>query len=691
MLKKFFRPRSATSPEKTCSSSSESGESETVSPEEIRAATEGRYFFRKPTHDFAPKLSEPASDRPPSGRIPKSRSFSFRFRPHSSSVFKIPRSKSVHFADEVQVVSSGEAPESSAVKSPVSDEANQSSSSVYTEDTAESSTSEETLKRVGASLETIFRNEDESSDDLTTADESSVENADPVLSTISQHLNEVLELIPASQHSPTLFLLETDIHTAIDDLAANWKTSEETSASLRSTTKMQKQENLELLAAVKFHEERCDKVEREKQELLAQLEQTETQNLERGVTRELAEAYQKIEELITHFEREMARNEKSIQAQHKEMESMKQVIQASEIREKQLSSELISVVEKCKSLENTISSANSTSDETEKVKQAYEEQLAQLRAEKVQVEQQWKQSAELLACDLAKERESLIEQHRAEIERITGEFEEKHQSLTDEQEKLNSQLKQDLQTANVRLEAFTEKIQSLELQKAEFQKQLALLQKEQTTWEESTAKAEEAKSVEVEKSRKLLAANNTLRTRNLEMKSQLSKGASELDKCQCNITKLEASIKTYQIKKEAHNKHYQAVAQSNTFALEFLKKLVKRTFEVMAPAVPHLSTEQFTQIYYEFFKLKLLDASHNTMVTLISTFIINAVQNIIQECVRTQQSLEREIKRHEAYKVRVLRYYDRITRRIVHEKGAASSESGSSDASGCKNTRKPSK
>lgn len=718
MLKKFFHNRTVPGSEKELDSSFDSGESEIVTPEEIRAATEDRYFFRK-HFEFAPKSSDASCTTKEDevkqksaksqdfqkhpDEMKRSRSFSFRFRPHSSSMFKVPRSKSVHFADEVQVAGadSSEPPSSQLTKlSPEAhNEENRSSSSLYTDDTPQSSASEETMKRVGQSLETIFRNkpvtpdqnpveatEIGASDDVDSVDKTHDEpfDVDPqplsstALNKIYEHLCHVLELRPQSTESLTEKYLEADIHTCIDDLGANLKSTTDIMHSLKSRIKKREDETVDLLKGLEPLQQNLSLLKKSNEEL-----QEEVDFLKEGgmgsderkqMHQELTEAYQEIDKIVACYEEELDRCKDESQAR---INNLLLVNKDSDKKQEALQSQYNEATERCTDLENLVQTTNIENKKLKEVEEALRRQVETHDVQKEKLEQELKQVKEQLEGY-----EEICQGYENAKAKWKTQFNEEMYHLKNELKKEAASC-HDLEESVRRLSSSVEeKAQNLEMTETQntlLRNEILILQEMKDDSKELYDKREEeAALAERDKVKKLQAVNKALKAQMLEQESQIAKVTSQLQNCQQTTSKLQLDIKTATLKEKNCLQKYQAILNSNTFVAGALRRYMKTTFEILSPMFHHSSAEEFTKVFYEYSRVQIFDTSHHSMVTLLFSFLLAAVRDVVHEYIRVEQLLKEEIGNRKKHQKEVLQMFSKIHKLLVGSKKALAADASRS-------------
>lgn len=716
MFKKIFHPRHPfPTPETDASSSSESGELEIVSASELQTLTENRHFFRRPlAFEFAPKgvrtgtTKRPASAEQmgnfkenlklsrdnskenvksaisaklksspdPTPVLKKSRSFSFRFRPNSSAMFKVPRSKSVHFADQVQVVELDLSKKIEDTKSPANgdktdDDGDRSSSLVYTEESEEH-------KTVGENLGEIFtENEeenvvDDSESDATETSSSFEENvvsvpevSQPldVLYGIYKHMCHTLELGPAEMDETSVYQLETEIHTGLDDLAANLKSTTEIMHTLRTKCQRRDAEAVELYSGYDMQKNEMLELQEANRKLAEENERLKLAESANGKAEvELAQAYGEIDKIVKHFELKLEENEKVMHEQQEEIESLQNKTSQAEQVRSQL--ELLGL--RIAHVEQQLEEAMDQIRESGKVRKQLELSVESLKKENFE-------NSEKFECDLR----DLKEVHRTEIEELKlkyeNEYAQLHEHCSTEKQRYEAELANE-RTTNAdweklhqekisKLEVKVEAYMELKTRNGELEAKLREAEENMKCSQKSHLfELEQVKAAEIDKIKKTQANNTQLRSQAIELNAQANKLSAQLQNLAANIAKLETELKNCHLKEKAKHKHYQQILSSNIFAVETLRKFVKSTFEVLTPIFHPDSTNQFTQAYYEYAEVKVFDLSHHSSVTLLCTFILTAIRDLVKEWMKTERKLEVEIENRLKYQKEVLATFLKIAR-----------------------------
>lgn len=718
MFKKIFHSRHQfPTPETDASSSSESGELEIVSASEIQTLTENRHFFKRPlAFEFAPRGVKTVTTKGPASteqmgnskenhKIPrenskenvkfassaklksspdpplvlkKSRSFSFRFRPNSSAMFKVPRSKSVHFADQVQVVELDlskkiEDTKTSGNDEKIDDDEDRSSSLVYSEESEEQ-------KKVGEHLGEIFCQNDKENvvkdpdNDVTETSSSFEQNAvldlevsQPldVLYGIYKHMCHTLEFGPAEMDETSVYQLETEIHTGIDDLAANLKSTTEIMHTLRTKCQRRDTEALELYNGYDMQKNEMLELQETNRKLVEENERLKLAEAANGKAEEdLAQAFGETDKIVKHFELKLVENEQIMHEQREKIESLQNESSQAEQVRSQL--ELLGL--RIAQVEQQLEEAMDQIRESGKARKQIELSIESLKKEKFE-------NSEKFECDMR----DLKEAHRTEIEELKLKYENEYARLHDhcstEKQRYEAELVNEREANGKWEKLHQEKISKLEVKvkayidlktrNGELEAKLREAEESMESFQKSHFhELEQVRAAEIDRNKKTQANNTQLRSLAIELNAQANKLSAQLQNLAANVAKLETELKNCNLKEKAKHKHYQQILSSNIFAVETLRKFVKSTFEVLTPIFHPDSINQFTQAYYEYAEVKVFEISHHSSVTLLCTFILTAIRDLVKEWMKTERKLEVEIENRLKYQKEVLATFLKIARKF---------------------------
>lgn len=694
MLKKLFHSRQTLPPPFVeASSSSESGESEIVSHEEILAATKDFNIPRRFTNgEFAPKVPKDGGERDKlksKQPLKKSRSFSFHLRPSSSSLLKIPRSKSVHFADDIQVLkheSPQETPATTSTKSPESlGEENRSTSSVYTDETAESSNSEETLKRVGESLENIFHRRTADPDTLTAESQEAsgtpTENFDyvtnlalhsfsSVLFGIYKHICNCLQLKVHDEGNCTPLQLETCIHTGIEDLATNLKSTTDIMLTLKAKLKSMEDKEAEIRDAYIELQKECQRIKRENAKLREEHIKHDSAEINLGQNNSSCEtkidhhhlnaAYREIDDVVSKFSTELEKHEKALEAKGEEITHLKRS-HYEEIGI--LRTQLKQVIDQNAEYEHKLLEAFTENEEIIRQMSRLEQDC---ESQRFKAESNGIQLNEKLSSDHTKEMELLRAKLEAEKDSVVC-------TLNAEKSQLQSQIEREMdnnrkcrdscQSLRSELKSLSLRHEEAEIQNCTLRRELGTLKDDIVrSAEEYESQIKEIAERDTEKIKKTQLNNTTLRSQVLSMDSQIDKLAKQLRLSQNAAAEFKAETEAITLKLKTKHQQYEELAVSNSYAVDTLKKLIKSVFEAMAPTFHHDSTLEYTQVYYRYSEIKLFNSTHHSTVTLLYTFIITGVRDLARELFRTAKRFETEMANHVNYQKAALQAMVKISR-----------------------------
>lgn len=104
------------------------------------------------------------------------------------------------------------------------------------------------------------------------------------------------------------------------------------------------------------------------------------------------------------------------------------------------------------------------------------------------------------------------------------------------------------------------------------------------------------------------------------------------------------------------------VSWSNDFAVEALRKLLKNTYETLAPAFPHGSISEFAQNYYEVFRINSFTPRNLLVIANLSTSIVEVMRQVVSTHIDVRQALEEERLIRKGYQKDALSVISKITK-----------------------------
>lgn len=614
MFRKMFRPQGSS--KKSLSVSSISGESELVSPAEI-AAAEPQFVpnsleIGSPDRDTSAATLDPFDRK----KLGKSRSFSFQFQNKDRS-FKVPRSKSVHFEDDLEIsprakdrkkmfikpiLSRPFSPEKRArVLKEQEEPPEATSSSVYSDDEASSDGKRE---RVAANLENHFLGslfEDAFFDDADTIG-SHTKDGSPLYD-IYTKVCGLVELDVQPEYAfdqPQLLHL---ILSGIADIAE----------------RMQQEKSRYIEAKVEL------------KRLSGQIEQISSAELDSSKSRS------EMEQRLVSQQKKIAELNKALAEKEADSRASKCVLQQE---------------------------INSLLQEKQRAEAANAKQIADNDAK-------WNKEKEKLTYLVLSTREKADETTEFLNEEITMQRESNLElrSKCDVLELRNTEL--DIQLEASKLQ-FEDKARLLETKAREVEElvvsnrishdKLAAKDQErmrkQAELELRLAEEEKAKRVSDEERNAALALQEDNRVKINSLTLQLQSVTAAFNK----IKKEQAvsSSKEAERVKELHE-----LKTSNQIAVEVFKKMVKGNFESLVSVFQAESAEQFTQTYYDFARLRYYTKSSQETATILCNFLLMTTRELVHQHSKNEQMLQTEIQDRLKYQGQVLNTFQRIAAQIL--------------------------
>ncbi|GEQ70989.1 hypothetical protein JCM33374_g4670 [Metschnikowia sp. JCM 33374] len=110
------------------------------------------------------------------------------------------------------------------------------------------------------------------------------------------------------------------------------------------------------------------------------------------------------------------------------------------------------------------------------------------------------------------------------------------------------------------------------------------------------------------------------------------------------------------------------MCQSNAIAMESLAMLLKTSFEVLIPIFHLESTEQFTQMYCEYSKLQVLADKDRCTIMVLCNFLLNSQRELLSSHQKNEKMLETEINDRLKYQQQVLDSFTSIVKQVLDNK-----------------------
>ncbi|OBA19857.1 hypothetical protein METBIDRAFT_12893 [Metschnikowia bicuspidata var. bicuspidata NRRL YB-4993] len=139
----------------------------------------------------------------------------------------------------------------------------------------------------------------------------------------------------------------------------------------------------------------------------------------------------------------------------------------------------------------------------------------------------------------------------------------------------------------------------------------------------------------------------------------------ELDLESDIITNIQKGIANLMTKHLESSKHLEEVTTSNKIAVEGLTTLIKGSFDILAPILHRDCTEQFQNLYDEFSQNEVLSQQRKCLVTVLSNFVLNSQRELLLQHSKNEQMLETEIKDRLKYQQQVLDSFTKIATKIL--------------------------
>lgn len=691
MFKKIFHP----APKPSESSSSDSGSSELITSASIPSAPERRHFFKNPL-----LIESPASIANDSFHsidpfdkehtIKRSRSFSFKLIPKIENAFRLPRSKSVHFAEtefEVFKDKSNEKETKSFPKTTAPEIEDHSSSSVYTPETSDSvDTSDETIQRVRTSLGDIFEGcneseEAESSDDTLTTTESE-EKQPPCNSSTNEVSDDLYEIYSKLSQLCSLLTnpclnnqqLQVNIDAAIADVTEAIEFNKKTNLELETRLREVARENENLLETLKLKERIIEKLKTNEDKLQCHIQtltenaasmqeestkkfQSEIESLKLELEEQKSESetrmIRKIEETEERYSKENSSSSScGTDCQSKEQELQRQVLSLKTDHVK-LGKELTSRIDELQALNRRMDFDFKRRElETERELKRLGDELKKANEYVKEVEETLLKRDHLIVSvqKQLQTREEELSEKIHKVQELEGEIEE----LLEESEK-NEEVYLEMTSLKAELTEMQQELEELREDNNEIlEQEMDSLKSEMDTLqaELQRMKCESGKAEKLQKEKSLLKIDlESTRHQVLELKTQN-------EKLQDNNHALKKKLLE-------NSEGVPELRTSNQFLVSSMRTLIKSGFETLAPMFYPESTEQFTQVYYEYARVVLFNETHQQLLAFLITFILNAFRDLVHQHAKNEKMLEQEIANRLQYQKEALHTITRIVEKVL--------------------------
>ncbi|KAM9912198.1 hypothetical protein OXX59_002689 [Metschnikowia pulcherrima] len=131
------------------------------------------------------------------------------------------------------------------------------------------------------------------------------------------------------------------------------------------------------------------------------------------------------------------------------------------------------------------------------------------------------------------------------------------------------------------------------------------------------------------------------------------------------INCIQRNISNMQSREMARVKQLENLAVSNKIALDNLALLTKGSFDALAPIFHKECAEHFQQLFSNFTKCEILSAQDQGMIMSLGLFIINSQRELLKQHHKNEQMLETEIQDRLKYQQQVLDSFTRIVGQVM--------------------------
>lgn len=647
MFKKIFPAASS----KLLTASSQSGDSEVLTGNDLPKAAEKRHFFKSPLKwELPTKDSSTATLDPFDKRLTmtKSRSFSFHFRANNDSTFRLPKSKSVHFADDLDIrphkpekrgifarspsepnliTSPSEASEDSLSSEKAETLTRRDVPSTSTPTASDDEIEGDSRERVAAKLEDLFSNEESLDDEP--AKESQI--LPSILYEIYEKVCSLVDLEVQEEYAQDDAQLRTLILTGLEDSKTRLDLERKRYAKAKTENKRLKFQVQSLSSSLDSFKSFDAKSSGSASASLKAAE----------------DEIQRLTSLVKEKDRELERFALSVKTIEEESHQLTLLLEQHKLESSTTMESLRSQVEQLKS----------EHAEAERVHTCFVREFGDM----------WSQEKQALMSQIQAQ-----SQRAKELERFqTQEYEACRQEIMELQAKCkllqSSRLKSEalIEDLNAKLAEKELCVTTLEVKLQEITNnspELESLKNEKLQWKQQS----ETLKAELEASfAKLESDNKALRLQLETSKSKLGALTAQVQSSNTLVSKMKRDFSTSVHNEAEKAKELQDLKTSNLFAVETFKKLVKGTFEALAPVFQPESTELFTQTYYDFSRVKIITVDSQAIATILCNFLLMAVRELLSLHQKNERMLENEIQDRLKYQSQVLHAFQKIAGQIL--------------------------
>lgn len=152
--------------------------------------------------------------------------------------------------------------------------------------------------------------------------------------------------------------------------------------------------------------------------------------------------------------------------------------------------------------------------------------------------------------------------------------------------------------------------------------------------------------------------------------SQMSALSAEAHSANTAAAKLRKDLHALAAREAEKSRESETLNASSRLALTNLHKLLKSVFEALAQIVDPHSVRQFAAMYDDFAAIQRLAPHHQAQVALLSTFLVTSVRELVKAHTRNEAMLDAEIKGRVQFHQELLKVFSNIASHLAACRGS---------------------
>lgn len=225
---------------------------------------------------------------------------------------------------------------------------------------------------------------------------------------------------------------------------------------------------------------------------------------------------------------------------------------------------------------------------------------------------------------------------------------QKYEEASEALARKNLQLKIDLEACQTERLNFETRVEELSLERESFLQSLESLQRKVDDGSKEL-KEVESKNLEALKQLRNLfdkqqqeAAQSSKELENKELEKKLLE--QKVFDLNAEVLQLKKEVKTRRANFHTCFDGFETMKWSNNFTVETMKKLLKSTYEAMAPFLAREAASANAQLYYEVNRIMVFSKDNQTSLTELTTALVESSRQVSREYAETLEALRMEKK-----------------------------------------------